>query len=230
VATGFIFDIETAYTMELLYSGETAVCLLCSGAVWGKSATVADVLATELTPVNGYTRASQAIGNPAWENTDRRTTAPIPNANFTAVGGNFTFETVVLMIGASTVPSKLITACNPATNTFTVAGGHNLSVNDRILITTDSPGVNPGGVSAGTLYYAIVDSATEFRISATAGGSAIDVTDAGSIGTHPTRLRYGNGRIVGAYRRSAPRTVFAGETLPVPFTLANFNGGFGRGV
>lgn len=229
MATGFFFDLETTYAMETLYSGETAVYLLCTGAAWGKAATIAQVIASELPPEFGYNRASQVVGASAFENANQRTVASTPAGNFTASGGPFSYDAAVMMIGASLAPSRLITSCDVATNTLTCAG-HQLVNNEPLLITTDAPGSNPGGISATSLLYAIALDPNTFQVASAPGGAAIDITSPGSIGIDATRLRYAKGRIVGAHKRSSPRTVFDGETVPIPFTLATMNAGFGMGV
>lgn len=67
---------------------------------------------------------------------------------------------------------------NPATDTLTnVAGNHNLQNGDRILFTTDN--TLPAGLGFIT-YYVINRTGTTFKVSATLGGSAINITDTGT--------------------------------------------------
>ncbi len=68
---------------------------------------------------------------------------------------------------------------NATTNVFTYANGnHNLNNGDRIAFTTD--GLLPNGLNEVTAYYVINRTGTTFQVSTSSGGSAVDVTDAGS--------------------------------------------------
>lgn len=66
------------------------------------------------------------------------------------------------------------------TDVFT-ATGHGLSDGDVVHVSTT--GTLPAGLSANTDYFIISSTANTFQLSLTTGGSAVDVTDAGS-GTH----------------------------------------------
>jgi hypothetical protein len=77
-------------------------------------------------------------------------------------------------------PRKIVTV-DASTDVFTSAS-HGFVDGTPVFLET-SDGTAPGGITSGTTYY-IRDSATDtFKLAATAGGSAINVTDAGS-GTH----------------------------------------------
>jgi hypothetical protein len=84
------------------------------------------------------------------------------------------------------VPCSKVTALTSISNAspavFTL-NSHGRAVGDAIVLTTD--GALPAGLTAGTVYYIISAGfgANSFQVSATAGGSAINTTDAGS-GTH----------------------------------------------
>lgn len=78
-----------------------------------------------------------------------------------------------------------ISNASPAVVTYTA---HGFAANDPVVFTTD--GALPAPLAAGTVYYVkTVTSADTFTISATAGGAAIDTTDAGS-GTHSVTALY----------------------------------------
>lgn len=90
------------------------------------------------------------------------------------------------------------TASNGLTDTFTAAtsdlitstSAHGLVEGDRIRVS--SAGTLPAGLSAATNYFVIASglTTTAFKVSATSGGSAVDITDTGT-GTH-TWFRYDN--------------------------------------
>lgn len=79
--------------------------------------------------------------------------------------------------GAFSQPSF---TADDTTDTITSAG-HGLSDDRAVRLFTD--GVLPGGLSVGTTYYVINATADTFQLSATLGGSAIDITDTGT-GAH----------------------------------------------
>jgi len=58
---------------------------------------------------------------------------------------------------------------------------HGFAANDRVMVATT--GGLPAGLSASTAYYVIVVDVNTIKLSATSGGSAIDLTTAGT-GTH----------------------------------------------
>jgi hypothetical protein len=84
------------------------------------------------------------------------------------------------------VPCSKVTALTSISNAspavFTL-NSHGRAVGDAIVLTTD--GTLPTGLTAGTVYYIISAGfgANSFQVSATAGGSAINTSSAGS-GTH----------------------------------------------
>lgn len=229
--TGFIPNIETQYAMDTLYAGETAAIALCSGSSWGKNLTVAQVIASELASgANGYERVTVAIGAAAQDVPNARYIAQADPNDFIASGGSIIWDGTVAVIGGSAIGNRLITGCSPASNYLETGAAHNLVNDEPLMITTDSPGVNPGGVSSTVLLYGIVVNSTRFQVAAAPGGAAIDITDIGSIGSQPTRLRYAKGRIFAGYRPASPQTILAGQSQPVPFNLATFNAGYGSGV
>jgi hypothetical protein len=64
-------------------------------------------------------------------------------------------------------------------NTFTTSAAHGLSAGDIVQLSGTTA---PGGLSLGVNYYVLSSglTATVFKLSATAGGSALDPTDAGT--------------------------------------------------
>lgn len=66
-----------------------------------------------------------------------------------------------------------------STNRLTLRG-HGLVSDDLVTFEASAGGALPAPLSASTPYYAIVDSTDLFRVSATEGGSAVDLTTAGT--------------------------------------------------
>ena len=60
--------------------------------------------------------------------------------------------------------------------------GHKFVAGDRAMVANSGGGL-PAGLSAGTAYYVLVVDASTIQLSASSGGSAIDITTAGT-GTH----------------------------------------------
>lgn len=88
---------------------------------------------------------------------------------------------------------------DPAADTISIPGWKTLAVNDTLRITNrdksaDGDGSMPAGLSAYTDYYVqSVVSPDKYRLSATAGGAAIDITSAGGgetfVGEIPAGLK-----------------------------------------
>lgn len=77
-----------------------------------------------------------------------------------------------------------ISNASPAVVTWSAANGNNLAVGDQVMFQTT--GTLPTGISPNTTYFVIsagFSAGVSFEISATAGGSAINTSGAGS-GTH----------------------------------------------
>jgi hypothetical protein len=86
---------------------------------------------------------------------------------------------------------------NPILGTFTAAttdlitlNSHGLLAGDRVRF-TNTGGALPAGLAAATNYFVIASglTANAFKVSATVGGAAVDITDTGT-GTH-TAIRFG---------------------------------------
>eukprot|EP00913_Durusdinium_trenchii_P028459 g26687.t1 len=67
------------------------------------------------------------------------------------------------------------------TDVCTTSSAHGLSDTDAVLLTTSD--TLPAGLSVDTVYFIRDKTSTTFKLAATSGGSAIDITDAGT-GTH----------------------------------------------
>jgi hypothetical protein len=100
---------------------------------------------------------------------------------------------------------------DPSTDTFSCGAAHGFSANDAVRFVVSSGATIPAPLSASTTYYIISSglTATQFKISATQGGSAIDIT-AATIG--------------GALRvfKSYVGPVLNGTTLTIPANQLQF--------
>lgn len=85
-----------------------------------------------------------------------------------------------LQRGALPNPGRLVAAVDIATDTLTL-DGHGFRADAELLFRAEAGGSLPSPLVAGTTYYALVVSDATFRVSATAGGSAINLTTAGSL-------------------------------------------------
>jgi len=81
--------------------------------------------------------------------------------------------------GALASPARLVASASATTDTFEL-DGHGFEDDQPVQFRAVGGGSLPTGVSASTTYYAIKSSEWEFQIAATAGGSAIDLTTAGT--------------------------------------------------
>lgn len=82
----------------------------------------------------------------------------------------------------------LVSHVSTTSETLTVAG-HGLSDDDPVQFRAESGGELPSGITEGTTYYAIVVTDSQFQISTTAGGSAVNLggtaTNLLMIAPHP---------------------------------------------
>jgi hypothetical protein len=100
-----------------------------------------------------------------------------------------------------------------ATDVITVSAAHGLVVGDRVRF-SNSGGALPAGISAATDYYVLtVPLTTTLTISATPGGSVLDITGTGT-GTHSIH-RYG----LTTSEPTFPAGVSANRFLPAPIII-----------
>jgi hypothetical protein len=82
------------------------------------------------------------------------------------------------------------------TNDQILAPGHGMADNDRVMVFNVFGGTIPVGLTEGTVYYVVSSAANTFKVSATSGGAAVDLT------------ALGNGQVF--YQRVVPE-VFASQ-------------------
>jgi hypothetical protein len=95
---------------SLAYEGETIKVMLCSVGITGltSASTVASWIATEQVG-SGYTRFSVVLGTGTYSTTDGRYNLPIVNAVFSATGGGYSYDKIVIYIDGSLYPHSVIT-------------------------------------------------------------------------------------------------------------------------
>jgi hypothetical protein len=101
---------ELERVAALAYEGEILKVMLCAVGATGydSSSTVANWQTVELSG-SGYVRGSTTIGTGTYNATTARYELPSYDAEFTADGGNLTYETIVVYIDGATYPHSVIT-------------------------------------------------------------------------------------------------------------------------
>jgi hypothetical protein len=142
--------------------------------------------------------ALDAASGGASANTAQEEIASMPACTVAAIGmwdaltnGNF--------IGFGWMGGHSAKVFTSATDDTVTSPGHGYSDTDQIVFSAEDAGTLPTGVTAGTIYF-VRDSATNtFKVAATSGGAAIDLTTVGS----------------GKVRKVVPKTVNSGDTFRV---------------
>lgn len=75
--------------------------------------------------------------------------------------------------------SNVNTTASSTSDNFTTTS-HGLVLHDRVMISVNTGGTQPGGTSSTTRYYVVNPTANTFQISTSKGGSALDITSNGS--------------------------------------------------
>jgi len=225
--SGTVFDSGVLWAANQLFQGKVARIALLNSAI-NRADSTASLLNRELLPVNGYTRVGGAIASVSWDSANRRADTPNTTGSFTA-SGLIAYSAAIVILNGAIKSSQEITAIDISTDTFTSAD-HGLVDGDRVTITIDSPGVLPGGIDSTQLYFVISATTNTFKVSETQAGAAVDVTSLGSLGTHPLRVRYGNGVFFSGYNYPSQRTVTAGQPVNLEVDLVALNAGYGVGI
>jgi len=76
-------------------------------------------------------------------------------------------------------PGRIVAAVDSATDTLTL-DGHGFAADAALLFRADAGGTMPGGLTSGAAYYAIPVTDSTFKVAATPGGAAVNITSAGS--------------------------------------------------
>jgi len=150
--------------------------------------------ARQLVAAAGWTAAAGGLS----DNLNAITFGGMPAGEVQAVGlwdavaaGNF------LAGGWLSTVKGVFTAADIATDLL-ASPVHGLAANDRVAVEAEDAGTLPTGLNDTTLYHVIATGLTAdaFKVSATQGGAAVDITTVGS----------------GKWRKVVPKTIPAGET------------------
>ncbi|MHC5823730.1 MAG: hypothetical protein ACYT04_49830, partial [Nostoc sp.] len=129
---------------------------LANTATLGRSNSLADFLASELLPINGYARVSANLGSDgSYDTTDQRHELPTISASYAASGGSLQFQTPFLIANSAATASQSFTNANvnPTSDRITITA-HGFINGDQITFTADALAVLPTGIVAGTVYTA----------------------------------------------------------------------------
>ncbi|MFN6572373.1 MAG: hypothetical protein RMY31_035270 [Dendronalium sp. ChiSLP03b] len=233
--TGTFTNAWITESAKILFRGGTPpnankfrLCL-ANTATLSRASSLADFIANELLPTNGYTRASANFGSDgSYDSTDQRHELPTINASFSASGGSLQFQTAFLIADSSAVASKSFTNSNvnASTDRITITS-HGFVNGDKLVFTADALATLPSGITASTIYQVASVTTNDFQLQPNGGGSTIDITDTGS-GTF--RARSANGIVVAYATESNPITVSSGQSYSYQIPLVVLNAGYVNGV
>lgn len=225
--TGTFTNNWVSQSAKILFRGTTPPdaskfrLALANTATLGRTSPLADFIANELLPTNGYARASANFGSDgSYDATDQRHELPSVSASFSATGGSLQFQTVFLIADSLAVSSKSFTNANVNTTSDRIAITAHVFVNgDKLVFTSDALATLPGGIAAGTVYTVSNVTTNDFQI-------GVNITDTGS-GTF--RARSANGIIVAYAVESSPITVPDGQGYSYQIPLVVLNSGYVTG-
>lgn len=95
---------------------------------------------------------------------------------------------VVAFLPSGGLPNPGRVATGSASGDYLESNGHGLVANAEVTLRAETGGSVPAGLTAGTTYYAIIVSASRFKLAATSGGAAIDLTADGDNFTYESPL------------------------------------------
>ncbi|MFK0731417.1 MAG: hypothetical protein ACFKPT_02590 [Gloeotrichia echinulata GP01] len=231
--TGIFTNAWITESSKILFRGSTPpnpvkfrLCL-ANTATLSRVSSLADFLANELLPANGYSRQLANFSDGTYDTTDQRLELPIINASFSASGGSMQFQTAFLMADAASVASKSFTDANvnATSNSITITS-HGFANGDKLIFTADALATLPGGITAGTIYQVSGVTTNNFQLQPSGGGSTIDITDTGS-GTF--RARSADGIIVAYAVESSPVTIADGQGYSYNIPVVVLNSGYVTG-
>lgn len=89
------------------------------------------------------------------------------------------YEIGGLARGALPNPGRIVASVDTSTNVLTL-DGHGFRSGSELLFRAEGGGSLPTGLVAGTTYYALPQTDSTFKVSATLGGAAVDITTTGA--------------------------------------------------
>jgi hypothetical protein len=153
ISTSGSYRPEQGHPIELWESGSK---------LW--AGTVDEVAEVSITEAGSAVGAFYDIRGVSWEQRlDRRRCYDITTSVPAVYDRNFVFT------------------ADASTNTLTTVGNHGRSNGDRVRVKAHAQGALCGGLNSEIEYYVISASTSTLRLSLTAGGSAVDITDTGTL-------------------------------------------------
>ena len=228
---------ELARVMEAAYDGHalTACLLNVTGTAPATDAGVATWLQHELiTGANGYTRwHSGALPAGTYSAANTRNEQAALSAQFDASGGPLVYTHILTMMdtyvpnlesppfdgglhGSVTLSS---TTVDVATDIIT-STGHNLVDGQAVVLSIDSGGTMPTGLTVGTLYYTDEVDADTFTLHTATPVTAGNIVDITATGSGTLRVRRAVGSIYKVVTESNQVTLSDGQTIGYTITLA----------
>ena len=228
---------ELARVMATAYEGHafTACLVNVTGTAPATDAGVATWLQHELvTGVNGYARwHSGALSAGSYSASNTRYEQAALSAQFDASGGALVYTHIVTMMdtyvpntesppfdgglhGSVTLSS---TTVDVATDIVT-STAHNLADGQAVVLSIDSGGTMPTGLTAGTLYYVEEIDADTFTLHTTTPVAAGNIVDITATGSGTLRVRRAVGSIYKIVTESSSVTLSDGQTIGYTITLA----------
>lgn len=184
-----------------------------------------DLLKYELSEGNGYDAPTITYSAGSWSTGNKRYEIAGSEISIVASGSGFSYDVLVEWANPSTSRNKTVVGMTASNNQIEVTG-HGRSVNDEVMFTgTGTIGV---GLSKNTIYYVktVVD-ANNFTVSATAGGSEIDITS-DSSGSLVCRFTTGYPGKIGFLGFTS--TLNAGDEININFSHYRLNSSSSTGV
>lgn len=127
----------------------------------------------------GFTVSGQSVTLAAAVSFPQAPTDATDVLMFWAVGTASSGTGKILYTGP--IGSNLGAGTGATDDNITIPGLSGVAVNDRITFIVPTGGTIPTGITAGTVYYVISVTGDVITISATEGGSAVDITAAGQL-------------------------------------------------
>jgi hypothetical protein len=177
--------------------------LLLNGS-FSRTSTWEAILAGELIETNGYNRLTISFNEPTI--TNHVVTLESPYYNITASGLSLQFNCLCLVANGHANGNKPVVSMTASSDYVNIIS-HGLTLNDKVMFTGD--GIISTGINKDTIYYVRDVSGDNFKLAATEGGSAIDLT---TDSNGELFCRYANGwpEIIGNI--SPTKTILNGST------------------
>jgi hypothetical protein len=212
--TSMLFNSWEQYACNQLYFSDGSVPnpdktkfygILCNGNIDDISSKGA-VFASEIekTPTNGYTRFNPVFSQAAfYDSSNKRFQMPVVTWTV-SLPEAIQYNATVLIADGRSESNASVTVTTGTPGIFTLVS-HGLGTNEEVVITADSGGSMPGGVTSGQIYYVEYIDGDNFSIKTTTSSAAVDIASAGS----DVRVGYAKGKLVAIRNEDSVLTLAA---------------------